>query len=278
VDLLQNPEKFTGYAGPSANRVWKSIYEENCFGAVPKGSYIEPPRSASSGSGSGFVDMRALSGKGGAGGGINGMSSSSGPSSILGGSINGLMNSLEAPVDPASSETCLEKRIFYRLVSGLHASISIHICQDYLDTEIGEWGPNLNCFISRIAQHPERLQNVYFNYVLILRALARAAEYKTPFSLEKGQEISESDLETSKKLENLAKRARDCPPTFDEHTLFTGPDAENLKHEFKDHFRNVSAIMDCVGCDKCRLWGKLQVNGMATALKILFSFDDQGFE
>lgn len=282
VDLLENPERFTGYAGSSANRVWKSIYEENCFGA--KGSYIEPPRSINSGGGSGFVDMRALSGKGGAGGGMDTSSSSSSSSSNLGfspildSSLGGLMNSLEAPIDPASSETCLEKRVFYRLISGLHASISIHICDDYLDPETGKWGPNLDCFISRIAQHPERLQNVYFNYVLILRALARAAEYKIPFALEKGQEISQNDLETKKSLENLAKRARDCPPTFDEHTLFTGPDAENLKHEFKDHFRNVSAIMDCVGCDKCRLWGKLQVNGVATALKILFSFDDQGFE
>ena len=32
VDLTLNPERFTGYAGPSAHRVWKSIYEENCFG------------------------------------------------------------------------------------------------------------------------------------------------------------------------------------------------------------------------------------------------------
>ena len=29
--------------------------------------------------------------------------------------------------------------------------------------------------------------------------------------------------------------------------------------------------MDCVGCDKCRLWGKLQVQGVGTALKVLFS-------
>jgi len=31
VNLLENPERFTGYAGASASRVWKSIYEENCF-------------------------------------------------------------------------------------------------------------------------------------------------------------------------------------------------------------------------------------------------------
>lgn len=29
--------------------------------------------------------------------------------------------------------------------------------------------------------------------------------------------------------------------------------------------------MDCVGCDKCRLWGKLQTKALGTALKILFS-------
>lgn len=34
-----------------------------------------------------------------------------------------------------------------------------------------------------------------------------------------------------------------------------------------------SALMDCLGCEKCRLWGKLQVLGLGTALKILFSVD-----
>ena len=31
VDLLRNPEKFTGYAGFSAHRIWNNIYKENCF-------------------------------------------------------------------------------------------------------------------------------------------------------------------------------------------------------------------------------------------------------
>ena len=32
VNLLTNPERYTGYSGPSARRVWQSIIEENCFG------------------------------------------------------------------------------------------------------------------------------------------------------------------------------------------------------------------------------------------------------
>lgn len=36
-----------------------------------------------------------------------------------------------------------------------------------------------------------------------------------------------------------------------------------------------SAIMDCVGCEKCRLWGKLQILGLGTALKILFTVNGE---
>lgn len=35
--------------------------------------------------------------------------------------------------------------------------------------------------------------------------------------------------------------------------------------------------MDCVGCDKCRLWGKLQTQALGTALKILFSGKKFGY-
>jgi len=54
--------------------------------------------------------------------------------------------------------------------------------------------------------------------------------------------------------------------------MFTGgTEAKLLKEEFRQHFINISRIMDCVGCDKCKLWGKLQIHGLGTALKILFS-------
>ena len=39
-------------------------------------------------------------------------------------------------------------------------------------------------------------------------------------------------------------------------------------------FRNISRILDCVTCEKCRLWGKLQILGFGTAIKILLSNED----
>ncbi|BGP33040.1 endoplasmic oxidoreductin-1 [Rhodotorula toruloides] len=269
VDLLLNPERFTGYAGPSSSRVWQSIYLENCFSPVP---YIDPSRPSSEG-GSGYADVSAFTGMGGGGLGGGGLR--------MGGWGEGekrLMGSLAGPKDP-TEEVCLEKRVFYRVISGLHASISVHICDDYLDQSTGLWSPNLDCFITRIGQHPERLENMYFTYVLLLRALSRAGP-----QLVQTLEATHAARNEVEGLSGLVKVAGGCPSTFDESTMFSGGKEAQwlmrdtrmqqlLKDEFKAHFRNVSRIMDCVGCDKCRLWGKMQITGLGTALKLLFSPD-----
>ena len=98
VDLLLNPERYTGYTGFSAHRIWESIYKENCFLPGVK-TYDDFKRS--------FL-----------------------------------------------TKTCLEKRVFYRVVSGLHTSINIHLSYKYLLTArtfaLKEmWGPNLNEFRRR---------------------------------------------------------------------------------------------------------------------------------
>ena len=41
-----------------------------------------------------------------------------------------------------------------------------------------------------------------------------------------------------------------------------------------NRFRNISRIMDCVTCDKCRLWGKLQILGLGTAIKVLLTSEE----
>lgn len=103
VDLLQNPERFTGYAGPSSSRVWKAIYEENCFTPVP---FIDPSRAVSEG-GTGFASLSSVGI--GMGGGLS--------SGAWGESERRLVGNLVGPRD-GGEEMCLEKRVFYRLISG----------------------------------------------------------------------------------------------------------------------------------------------------------------
>ncbi|CAG8678206.1 15663_t:CDS:2, partial [Dentiscutata heterogama] len=107
VNLLENPERFTGYAGSSAGRVWKAIYEENCFNTAQT--------------------TDSLGGK-------------SLPSSPLKKSnLAGIFNKIANQPDAVDSDVCFEKRVYYRLISGLHSSISIHICNEYLNQTTGQW-------------------------------------------------------------------------------------------------------------------------------------------
>ena len=87
VDLVKNPERFTGYAGDSARRVWQAIYEQNCFQFV-------------------FGTKKQLG---------------------------------HAHGKDEINDLCLERRAFYRVVSGMHASISIHLCKQWLNITSGEW-------------------------------------------------------------------------------------------------------------------------------------------
>lgn len=232
-DLSQIPERYTGYSGPDAHRIWSSIYQENCFG---------------------LSEMNLMSGK------------SAAP-------VNLPDTMTDILREEGDSDTCLEKRVYYKVISGLHASISTHICSEWLNQTTGEWFPNLQCFVSRVASHPERLQYIYFNTVLLLRAVARLGPYLSAYDY-CSTGTHEDDQETKAMLESVISIAQRAGK-FDESVLFRGENANVLKEEFKTHFRNVTRIMDCIGCDKCRLWGKIQTTGLATALKILFELDEK---
>lgn len=236
VDLLLNPERYTGYKGRSPHRIWNSIYEENCF--KPQTSYGYGPTSRRTGE-----------------------------------RVEGL---------------CLEKRAFYRMVSGLHTSINIHLSAKYLFPntiyKAGGWGTNIEEFKRRFdpettsGRGPQWLKNLYFTYLVELRAIAKAAPYLEKESFYTGNETE--DTIVKKDMKQLLDTVRLFTDHFDESKLFQGDpiEAKKLKEEFRNHFRNISRIMDCVGCDKCKLWGKLQVQGMGTALKILFSGNSIGPE
>lgn len=135
-------------------------------------------------------------------------------------------------------------------------------------------GPNLECFIERVANNPERLEYIYFNTVLLLRAISRIGFYLTQYDMCDGTEEDHDVFR--KKLAQVIGMANRVGK-FDESTLFRG-ESVALKEEFKEHFRNVTSIMDCVGCMRCRLWGKVQTSGLATAMKILFELDGKSLE
>ena len=243
VSLVDNPERFTGYAGKD---VWDAIYRENCFSKEPSSSTL------GSGVAKPFGPFQAAN------------------------DLRNVMQAGSSNNELALDDTCLEKRVFYRIISGMHTSINTHICNDYLNQTTGTWGPNLACYTDRLASHPERISNLYFNYALLLRAVTKLRTYLKGYTFCTG-DPSLDTLTKSKilSLTSLASTHR-AGRIFDESVMFADPqNSLPLKEDFRNRFRNVSRLMDCVGCDKCRLWGKLQTVGYGTALKVLFEFDEE---
>ncbi|KAK7826007.1 hypothetical protein U0070_009888 [Myodes glareolus] len=226
VDLLLNPERYTGYKGSSAWRVWNSIYEENCF--KPRSVYrplnpLAPSRGEDDGE-SFYTWLEGL---------------------------------------------CLEKRVFYKLISGLHASINLHLCANYLLEETWgkpSWGPNIKEFKRRFdpvetkGEGPRRLKNLYFLYLIELRALSKVAPYFERSIVDLYTGNLEEDADTKTLLLSIFQDTKSFPMHFDEKSMFAGDKkgAKSLKEEFRLHFKNISRIMDCT-------------QGLGTALKILFS-------
>jgi len=259
VSLLRNPERFTGYAGDGAKQVWDAIYRENCF---QRSSF---PNSADLGQGMtprnpAAMDFRAII-------------EAAGRQQALAKQREQNPNTpFVAKTGLEFEDDCLEKRVFYRVISGMHASISTHLCWNFLNQTTGQWHPNLGCYMGRLHKHPERISNLYFNYALLTRAIAKIGPYLEDYSYCLGDR--NQDEVTRAKVRAVTEKVISVPPTLDESLMFKNGEGPSLKEDFRNRFRNVSRLMDCVGCDKCRLWGKLQTAGYGTALKILFEFDN----
>ncbi|TKW59520.1 Endoplasmic reticulum oxidoreductin-1 [Colletotrichum tanaceti] len=262
VSLLRNPERFTGYGGFGAAQVWDAIYRENCF---QKSSF---PHSASLG-------QSQVSHKGPAAQDFRQVLEAVGRQQALEQMRETQPNApFVAQTGLEVEDECLEKRVFYRVISGMHASISTHLCWDFLNQTTGQWQPNVACYRSRLHTHPERISNLYFNYALVTRAVAKLGPYLQGRDYTFCSGDIDQDASTRAKVLEVTEGAASVPQIFDESLMFKNGEGPSLKEDFRNRFRNISRVMDCVGCDKCRLWGKLQTAGYGTALKVLFEFDN----
>ena len=154
LNLEKNPESFTGYQG---RNIWPAIYQENCFGGKFYDFFIF------------YVFSHIL------------------------GFLRFLMFLMVFHIFygfcdfcdffrflryfevfmriliEMGRELCHEEALFNRLISGLHASINSHIFEFYTDPDTKENTPNYEVYFERVGNFPERIENIYFAYSVLLR-------------------------------------------------------------------------------------------------------------
>ena len=189
-------------------------------------------------------------------------------------------------------EQCYEEKVMFRLLSGMHASINIHISKYFYPPSKrkgrADWTPNPARFMEQYGQNPEQhLKNLHFAFLVLLRAVQKASNYLYYHDYRIAGmdwaklEVAESAVEEIK-TQQLMRRLLDsnilssCSQVFsafDEKLLFRqyGGHSKHktLKRSMKEVFSNISSTLNCVTCHKCRLHGKIQLMGLGAALKIL---------
>ncbi|KHN01620.1 Endoplasmic oxidoreductin-1, partial [Glycine soja] len=138
-------------------------------------------------------------------------------------------------------ELCQEEKILYKLISGLHSSISIHIAFDYLlDEATNLWGQNLTLMYDRVLRYPDRVRNLYFTFLFVLRAVTKASDYLEQAEYDTGN--PNEDLTTQSLIKQLLynpKLQAACPIPFDEANLWKGQSGPELKQKIQQQFRNI---------------------------------------
>jgi hypothetical protein len=187
-------------------------------------------------------------------------------------------------------DMCQEVAILRTLLSGLHMSINMHVCTNfYKDPELTSpqhkagiynnnnisFYPNCEMYNKRVAPFPDYVGNLYILYQFTLRALAKAKPFflndLSIFNTGIHGEATSTDMQLRDSIKDLFDSRLLCSPTFDESVFLESEKGRELIPQFKSVMLNVTRLMDCVTCEKCRIWGKLETKGIAVAMKIIMN-------
>ena len=143
---------------------------------------------------------------------------------------------------------CKEDKIFYRIFSGWLSNTNMQIGFNFHDKKTNRTSINKG-------------KNFLLNYDYFS---GNETEDKITLNL-----INELFNENSKNLNILEN-------SFNETSL----EFENFMHSQKIsnliiRFRNISSLIDCVSCSKCRMHAKLEIFGIATMFKIMFANNNE---
>ncbi|CRH00108.1 endoplasmic reticulum oxidoreductin, putative [Plasmodium relictum] len=174
---------------------------------------------------------------------------------------------------------CEEMNSFYKIISGMQSNIAVLSSEYYYlknDNILEEsklnnkfsyeqypkfkYDYSISFFKEKIGLYPDRIENLYFTFAILLRAMCRLKSLFKQCKCNSGYE--EDDKEAVKLLNELLENFyHSCSSKEFLEPLFPTQGKEILSK-----FINITKILDCVPCVKCRLHGKLKTTALQIAL------------
>ena len=101
----------------------------------------------------------------------------------------------------------------------------------------------------------------------MIRAINVAADFVHEYDIRTG--FHEEDEKSHDLLmELLEYTQKNCDSPFREDEFFSDVTKNEIKIQIEKYISNITQIMDCVECEKCRVHGTLQIYGLGNKKKL----------
>ena len=172
------------------------------------------------------------------------------------------------------SSLCVEDKIFSNIFMGWLVNTNFQIGCNFRNRNTNESYVNVSYVTNKFLYHRDKIDYLFFLYSLMLKAVNKAVPFLLNYDYSSGNKTE--DQMTTKiikeifryELQNIDLIEDSFQETYEYFEKFI---SSNRLAELIIRFRNISSIIDCVTCSKCRMHAKLEVFGIATMLKILFA-------
>ena len=172
------------------------------------------------------------------------------------------------------SNICVEDSIFTKIFLGWQVNTNFQIGCNFHNKETNDTYINVSYVTDKFLNHKDRIDYLLFLYSLMLRAVNKAIPMLLEYNYFSGNK-TEDEMTTKYFREVFRYELKNIDlieGCFEKiYTHFENFKNSDKLSELILRFRNISSIIDCVTCSKCRMHAKLEVFGMATMLKILFT-------
>lgn len=174
-------------------------------------------------------------------------------------------------------DMCTDNNLLYRLISGMHASVSSHLSFYYDPNSEAQsesekrYQPNLTLYLQKVGAYPERMGNLVFAISVLVDGISRYADEISNFKI-RLEDLNE-EMKTTQAIKQLMYILSQSKETlFKRSSVFSKPLLKKMeKEQFTNYYKRIVQIMDCVDCQKCKVYGKMQVLGLTVALRKLLN-------
>ena len=171
------------------------------------------------------------------------------------------------------SSLCVEDKIFSNIFMGWLVNTNFQIGCNFRNRNTNDKYINISYVTNKFLYHKDKIDYLFFLYSLMLKAVNKAIPFLIEYDYSSGNKTE--DAMTIKlikeifryELQNMDLIEDDFQNTYEYFENFV---SSNKLSQLIIRFRNISSIIDCVTCSKCRMHAKLEVFGIATMLKIMF--------